>query len=1050
MELLRFLYSTPKFTTKINGSKFFDSFGIKKTTTTTTTTSRAVSKIVIVACSMEAQITTSILLNSLGVQHELLLDPFSRSSHTTWVRCQLALSSFAKADKSDGCRIIIGSPIVLAGDHGGVAVGYADVVFSLDEDWSGCMILPYLHLQTRCRSARFIKLVASETCEAFFLGSGSDDKRDDPSSYIGKSWPWPISPYGQFYPPKSFSAVRESDTFGNALGRANSFRFPLGFIAKSSGESISKVLSSADMKPSFLSSSPEQFLPSLTDGEKESVSLRFLLLRLLFRREQDVLGAKLSNFLAKTRTLQEGSTIASKLTDYSFMGVTSHLERVLADEKYPVESGAVHVLSEDTRAGSSEPVEAVVNPWREKFSQMRTTDAAQELLMYKSERDTHGLERANLFATLFSNSNFTCNDGSQGQESLLYFPPLFPCIQECHRLASSQINGLSPESKLLVGSEDGGSTQDNVLTHSIAPEIVTEDESSKNDAASVLVDLRDDYGLAGVGAVPLPRDSALFSGTVNFSSSESGEHCVRLNEWLSDTSPGDSEEIELSGHTTLPLSHADKILLVVSRKRPRGNSLQGNGQQQRILPSSHSSMSIVKSGVPTDASAFINIAPQQPRIQGALAFTKSKDSTKNRILASTRQPGLSTSIFESPAYKMAAYHVTERIQERVSDHCWASHNAFEQGPGLPLFVSKQFPTGRRGLHRREEGMWTSVVKRLKNRDSVTGDESLELAMNQAAAFRRSYSSPCRVDFGPFHVGFLASPAGMTTALPPRSHSGLSLPMGVKPSSGSRGNHLDLWTAEKNDMLKAAVYRYNANWMLVTSFVNELRVSTVSTAYFNDALPCVSSRLCRDRWQRIAREDPIAAKEVKEKDTGMREIAFSTVGGDTIVPSSRMETRGDLPVEVVVSEKMKLNMDTSPFENKTSQEIRSEGKLDLGRGTRFSAFLGSKGKRKVVPLKLSAGDGSVQPITASHESHMQSVQASATASATGGKTEVWPLPLLEALDRHRSKSIPSSSFSRPGSSNGHHSGNFQHQSRPGAGSVQGFGPPPKANTSGRSS
>lgn len=71
--------------------------------------------------------------------------------------------------------------------------------------------------------------------------------------------------------------------------------------------------------------------------------------------------------------------------------------------------------------------------------------------------------------------------------------------------------------------------------------------------------------------------------------------------------------------------------------------------------------------------------------------------------------------------------------------------------------------------------------------------------------------------------------------------------------------------------------------------------------------------------------------------------------------------------------------------------------------RFHALLAAKAKKQVVPLSIPGGaSASPPPMSPSHPSHMQSVQASVAASWTNGRTEMWPLQLLDAADRQRAK------------------------------------------------
>jgi len=183
-------------------------------------------KVLILAALPEVLLLTSIFLNSIGISNELLMsvtfkqgnrctashnnsndspsfkdamssqtnvlnseDVFqsllSRSRSTNaWIRCQQAIVRFDKinhmqTDAKPSLDLILSSPATLGSDSLGLCASNADVIISMDEDWSGRGDLHTMSILMKCqrrqhnlnflRKQRFIKLISKGTCEHVFL-----------------------------------------------------------------------------------------------------------------------------------------------------------------------------------------------------------------------------------------------------------------------------------------------------------------------------------------------------------------------------------------------------------------------------------------------------------------------------------------------------------------------------------------------------------------------------------------------------------------------------------------------------------------------------------------------------------------------------------------------------------------------------------------------------------------------------------------------------------------------------------------------------------------
>jgi hypothetical protein len=565
----------------------------------------------------------------------------------------------------------------------------------------------------------------------------------------------------------------------------------------------------------------------------------------------------------------------------------------------------------------------------------------------------------------------------------------------------------------------------------------------------------DDYGLLGRGVLPLPADSALLMAneTTRVGDRSGSEDFVQnflvYDEEAESYGSHDSEDVlqlialfvkrrprnmmpirEQPGqpyhpHTGLfpgdprrassrPTPTLDPVASAISAREANGDENAKKAKKK------------VNSQVTSSAFTRIPNAGQirQPSSANP-AHPNGKDSQKHRMLATyvSRQFGTGLSMFESSSFRVAMMQIQKRVIKRVNRALVKSFLSSDAGPGLPLNAVNQ----PKAISEFEQGIvhFTSIVQELKP-GSNTGDAAKTLAIAQRSSLRRSLASPCRVDFGPFAGGFLGSPAGMTGISPPRSRLGVSLPMGVKVTQTTHDQAQVSWTAEEDKLLQEAAVRFGMNWIIVARALSGVEGFLVTDTGAGVpacrlAQPPRSAKHCRDHWQSLARSQPSLANEVRKSEKILRENALKRADSmgreeDPSIRSSALdETVGEMNFVLLSRPSLYENkaedqdkMDVDPF---ASDEPNVPPKSTLESETKapplppkrsFSILKAAMAKRQIVPLTIPGippGGQPNQPVP-SHPSHMQSVQSSVAAQWSNGRTEMWPLQILDCADKHR--------------------------------------------------
>jgi hypothetical protein len=558
---------------------------------------------------------------------------------------------------------------------------------------------------------------------------------------------------------------------------------------------------------------------------------------------------------------------------------------------------------------------------------------------------------------------------------------------------------------------------------------IQEKAESTNPAlpASGFDSLEDDYGLLGGGVLPLPAETALLMATESIQINGGSDGFLR------GAAPCDNEE-----QSAFSSNNGNASLALVSlfiKKRHRGLPHRPN----TVLPSHLRFESVAgltsmrdvnlddpgkkikkKPGGQTAQSAFTRVplvGQNRPGAVPSALTTNGKDEPKHRMLATyvSRQYGTGLTMFESASFRIATIQVQNRVKARVDRALSKALLSGEAASGLPAFVLNR-PQLSGDL---EQGIvhFAPVVEQLQAASS-TGDAARAMATAQLSALSRSHSSPCRVDFGPFGSGFLSSTSGMAGLSPNRSRLGVSLPMGVKVANSSHDQKQTSWSLEEDTLLKAAVIRFGMNWIIIARALSGHQgflIGSNGADIIRRITPSSrSSRQCRDRWHTLLRTQPSLANEARMSEKMLQESYLKIT--QAAVEKRRGETLRSSRVQgALIQKNLDLLAHSSIFEDEDKMDAHETPSAQANKSSSensakksFAKLKASMAKHQVIPLVLPGippGGQPNQPVP-SHPSHMQSVQSSVAAQWSNGRTELWPLQILDCADKHRAATLAS--------------------------------------------
>ena len=431
---------------------------------------RPVKKIVIFAVLPNIQHIISMLLNSLGIQNELLcryeafienpihgeLKCTNLNKHTqkfesvTWAKSQSVLSRFCADDHCRKTNIIIASPAVLSGRNDGIGIEGADMIIALDSDWSGrdgfivSSLVRRWHAKNKLsgKEDRLIRLVSANSIEAKIF----DDNNGETERLS-----WPLDANGFFTLPTlqdeasmMYKKMKEDDP-------PSCYSFPAIGIFQNRGCLLEDFLSSSRLPPLFGSGKPSLFLPrTLNEAstDQETIAEIHFLKYFLHNEESGSISFK-SNAPAKPKMkYQISSSGLTSRNDILVIESRLFLEKLI--DSYHTRGYGSHSnvllmnVAQSPGEASNQKIDEnpssllFYEPYQDSSSNSNgssTKNMHSEIVDVNIENKTY--RRYNAYAKLFSSSwnGISVRDGNQGCEPLVFFPPLFPLLEEVSKKA---------------------------------------------------------------------------------------------------------------------------------------------------------------------------------------------------------------------------------------------------------------------------------------------------------------------------------------------------------------------------------------------------------------------------------------------------------------------------------------------------------------------------------------------------------------------------------------------------------------------------------------
>ena len=442
-------------------------------------------KVAIIAVLPEVQILVSVLLNSLGIQNTLLYGKTRDATKTvdsvldgsdqvglSWFDSQSILSKFCKEDEGTDenaklCpNVVVVSPSSFEAGCNGLGLEGADIIVTLDSDWTGrdgyiidSLIKRWLaRNELYDKEGQLIRLVCDNSVETNLFA--------DNEMSIEKS-SWPLDSDGYLTLPQSEEEAAK--LYKNAVNNPNSsfFAFPAVHLLRERGNLLSDVLATDSPLPPLLGSGGlVKFLPRRSsksdNAEQELLSeLHFVQHFLRFEQVISTGGSIPGTSRNFTDTISSQQSLTKQFSsglmtrqDLPSIGVFLYLEQLATSHSllqiHGDDGSSKRMLQlTDLSAGDfgsgenagpgveENPLSLLMyEPRREDASRVELSSTHDEGFKYL-KADTGLKRRHNAYAKLFSSrwDGFSIQDGNQGSEPLVFFPPLFPLLEQSSKRA---------------------------------------------------------------------------------------------------------------------------------------------------------------------------------------------------------------------------------------------------------------------------------------------------------------------------------------------------------------------------------------------------------------------------------------------------------------------------------------------------------------------------------------------------------------------------------------------------------------------------------------
>lgn len=429
-------------------------------------------KVLILASLPEALIMVHILLNSCGITHSLLTNfnpktfhpsldshdvkQFSRYSHmANWVEAQSIFARFDQNLSNQGfrpqCDILVADPSAIGSATGGLNAGAADIVVSIDEDWS-LQGAPYLesivkfcemhHSEGVGSNFQLIKLICGDTCEESFFNSVDED-----IIHGSRSPDISLKNYPQLFLNIGGDAPINVDGTDIGVSVKNIYYGDASMpwcISRLRNQRLSDVLQQP-LPPIFSTGKQAVFLP----GQQESngSAVKKLLDDESFIKELIVLENAKHSSIHHSHPCKFCCTCTELPFDVvNRRDLSSFPTRLYCLQHSMIRCSDKKVESDfniRTFESEAEYERELADAWQRAGLGCSTGDQTETLLFYRSEipklydgisepcsRPTHLLGDCNLYVSCFASTRMKHHDGYRMREPLVYTPPFFPCPRD--------------------------------------------------------------------------------------------------------------------------------------------------------------------------------------------------------------------------------------------------------------------------------------------------------------------------------------------------------------------------------------------------------------------------------------------------------------------------------------------------------------------------------------------------------------------------------------------------------------------------------------------
>ena len=927
-------------------------------------------KVLILASLSEAQTVVSKLLTSLGIAHGKLRSSSSSSpseagsdiatkedsiiDSLAWIENQHILSRFNtrvnatvssgaanRALPSSACDVLLASPSTIGSQYGGLSASSADVVISLDEDWSGHSqgliesilarnLMHHCLLENPSSSKprpNWIKLVCDDSCEKIFLFPEGDPTKtnQDEADDVEPEDPSPPKKKqkrgggggrkgrkGKAAEKVSEKKVTPSKASGTPQGSLATY-ISSAKVLQFRNKALTTVLgkhciidksyfpdpSDSVFLPSLLGEESSNF-PAVDDAEDNTLNGNVPMVQKPFLYD-DV--APFSNALLHEEAL--ASSFLAGIEDFTDSNVPVAALSSLTISRRDASSICVRTyvqqlataLSSSSSGTNKQPSMLIANgaagrlrlsgsdtdladSWRNSGLGCDPIKVAASTLSLRPEiilkDDSANIDLAALAHTNGVPTVIPIHDGSEGQDELVYFPPSFPSmLQNAYRkmaeeeqrkrtektsaavsnaVSTTSASGVSAfmggkqagsKGKRARNSKGGRSSTAAPLTPTALTNITSSGSPSANHAAGAprspggtpivfaegfesALDMA--FGMSGLPDSRISAQSAAKTLTGCLSYPYLDEDAVDF---------GDSDACPEMGFMLLFTKKGTNLLRRASSLMPTYGAYgmqaasAGGKKPKKGLPQQQPTMGMQS-----------NNGGPPPGSDSVQTMGQIWDSRALNLLA---QRGINP----QNALRHASVRMRHRLNDRVTQLFITTGTSLGTGHGVPQLYA--------------------------NEPAALGSSASRLSL------KRALNAPCRTDFGPFNVGFLASKDGMVGIKPKKRKLGITLPMGVRmpqhrdmmrpyPRSGADAD--EQWSKGEDEKLIELVLRWKDNWHLISNAVSHMSSGVHVWEKGGHYRAIRSPRQCRERWTILIQSRP---------DLQMKWSAVEAAVGDLVLP-----------------------------------------------------------------------------------------------------------------------------------------------------------------------